>query len=531
MANQPITPQDQLTDNQDILNLDISQLFDTYMTPIDQHRVKNAGKYTESRCNAYYRVIGFPVISNSGGMHSTGFDPDLNSNTDLLSKNQGIDNEVINDTSITLKQLDPREQVFKDYATIFGAGGFNAIALTLGSMFIRAFDQQFSDGLGALDFDGKQVQFINDRFAALRALYDQPGGQQDAFAALSPNLASEHLLKPFIVDPRIANNLNNISKSVAAPFLKDASKLNIFPAGGNNLGALKRPFIEQVISIRFDNTNYFRSSFVSDAVNTLISDIQTDPTKLDPELLAITNNPSSVLQNSDTAVFNNYIKLIRAIIDELVDTIADLTNIRQTVNFQPIPDKAGIENGGTVNTVDPNDPNNKQIEISISDLQDKSDVNNLSFIIKIGLNSVPDPGSFVFGLDDHIFIANKNEQKSYDQRIQALNDNRNQVITQGINDLQTIEMIMGEFSGLGLIDIIAIQLAFFLMSREDLLGLIDDSAFTRAQTRSDLNFSGISRNTDALASLKSFETNLQNIYLIIQAYYNQVFNGTKFNAS
>ena len=57
---------------------------------------------------------------------------------------------------------------------------------------------------------------------------------------------------------------------------------------------------------------------------------------------------------------------------------------------------------------------------------------------------------------------------------------RSQLLDEAGQALQTIEMIMGEFSGLGLCDIIAIMGSLYVMDISYVLGLLDKDAYTRA---------------------------------------------------
>lgn len=528
-------PQDSFKNDQDIINLDISSLFQSYMVPIDQHRITDSGNYIESRCGSYYRIVGFPVAEPGGSFYSPGFDPNLNTDSSGRATNLGIDQKLLNNRQIISQQLEPREQIFKTYQQMFATSGFNATAIVLGSQFVRAFDRQFSDGLGPFDFDPRQSQEVGDRYSFLYNFYNKNDTQSTSFNQLKQTglLTSTHLLKPFIVYPKFSSNINNINKAITAPFLLDPSQLNVFPAGGDEIGKIKSPFIEQVISIRFYNTNATISQNVE--LNNIIDDIKNDPNNLDQDQLKLATNPANQLQNSDFVVFNSYLRLLFSIVDQLVDAIKSLadTNILNTINFQPIPNlRGGIESGATLNDPVSNDPNNQSLENNILSLNISIVKESLAQQLNAGTSGIPNPSNFVFSnLGDTVFVPNKTQKKSFNDRLQALQNNRNQLGNNGIEALQTIEMIMGEFSGLGIIDVVAIQAAFWLMNPDDLLGLIDTRAFQRAQLRNDLDFSGSSPTQDITAVLTGYETALKNVYFLIQTYFNQSFTGEIFLAS
>ena len=64
----------------------------------------------------------------------------------------------------------------------------------------------------------------------------------------------------------------------------------------------------------------------------------------------------------------------------------------------------------------------------------------------------------------------------------TLTSRRNRKLSDAGDALQVIEMIMGEFSGLGLCDIIAIVGSLYVMPLTSVLGLLDYDAYGRAKT-------------------------------------------------
>ncbi len=84
---------------------------------------------------------------------------------------------------------------------------------------------------------------------------------------------------------------------------------------------------------------------------------------------------------------------------------------------------------------------------------------------------------------------------------------------------------MGEFSGLGLLDIIAIQSALWIMPMNSLLGMIDVRAFERMKKfRKDINLGSFSQN-NIIVSLTDFEKTLSTIYKIMQRYIDDLDAG------
>jgi len=536
MANNDTSPNQSLYySDQDILYISIDDLYNNLIVPIDKIRSHfnatipvatvagsgqlNEPEYQESRCSAFYRMLGFPVVAPDGSaLYSPGFDKSLNSNPDTLNSYKQLANLVISST-FTTQQLNFREQIFRNYRNIFAAGGNNAQAVMLGSWIIRSFSHQFSDSItNPLQAD-PQTQNID-----LRATY-----VLNFFPSVSTTLfQSVHLLKPFVVDPRFDFYVKPVANRMAAPFLPNKSD-TVFDASSPNL---LRPYIERVISVRFNTKDFAQDSATLQATETIIKDSNIN----DPTLINSLGNLLGKLHNDELSIFQEYVKLIEALIDTLVKSIKIVETVTTQINFQPIPDpqngpETGIP-GNKLNPISPTDTNNLQIEYNYVSAKVKKTFSDLVLGLDTGLQGQADPGDFAFSnLDDVVMNPMKNTAKSYDDTLQDLTDQRNNWGNDGIEALKAIEIIMGEFSGLGAIDVVAIQAALWIMDSNSLVSLIDDRAVKRAQQyRSNINLSNFSRvaPTDAL---QNFQQTLTYIYKFIQDYYDSILSGTAFIAN
>lgn len=528
--------QQKFKSNQDILNIDFDKLYDSFIVPIDAIRSHfnalvpssqelNTPQYQESRCHAFYRMTGFPVVADAGNFYSPGYDPDLNTDKDSTAAYQKIANDIINNLNLTSQFAYREQQVQIFFKRIFSDGGTQAQQITLGSLFIRSFAQQIGSTTPLVDDPNKQ-QFVHERNIEINKIFG-------VYGTIDPSiLTTRHPIKPFIVDPRIDSSVRPIVNRVCAPFLKDKSQTKIFGSTTGSTDNLKRPYIEKVITTRFNNKNLTLDQG-NDVINAIFHDITANPSQTDQDLVAAVADPLGQLYSSEIKIFGDYIKIIQIVIDKLIDSINEVQKLRQKNNLQPIPDpKNGVESGidgGTVNTPIPNDPNNKAIENQLIQLSQQQILNDIQF--DTGLNGAPDLGDFVFSnLDDSVFSVNKNVDKSFQEKLDSLNENRNKDGNDSINFLRNIEIIMGEFSGFGLIDIIAIQAALWIMDPLALLGLIDSRAVQRIRDfrKNDINIKDIQSTDipDVVSSLQSFEKTLLNIYLFIQKYYDNVNNGT-----
>jgi hypothetical protein len=548
--------QTQYYDDQETFNVDFDKLYSSFVSSIDALRSHfnalatnaqelNTPQYQESRCHTFYRMIGFPIVADSGSYHSPGFDPNLNTNSVQAAVNKSIDSVIANNIDIT-NQFKKREQIFKDFNKIFSNGGINAQSVALGSIFIRSFKKQFSTtATDPLVADPSQIQNIFERVTEVDDFYGPQGFTGTTSFSGYTVLTSRHLLKPFVVDPRIDIAIRPNTNRICAPFLKDKSQTKIFQSSAGVSESLKRPYIERVISVRFNNSNEANSQVPGNVspsvqptgtyVQGIINDIKANDNITDPDLIAAATNILGQLYSDELVIFNNYYKIIRVIIKELVSSIRDVQAIRQNINFDPIPSSTGgVEagtDGGVLAAIDPlssgtRDNNNRIGETDILKQNMKKALNDIT--LDTGLQGLPDPGDFAFSnLDDSVFSIQKNIQQSYSENITNLTNIRNQLGNSGINDLRNIEIIMGEFSGLGLIDMIAIQAALWVMPQNSLLGLIDLNAFTRMQTyrKTTINLNGATQN-DIMTSLMDFEKTLTTIYLLIQDYYDSIYDGS-----
>lgn len=539
----PTVVQEQFQDDQDIFNLDFDQLSSSFILAIDAIRSHfnalepnseelNTPQFQESRCHAFYRMIGFPIVANETeplSFHSPGFDPNLNTDISSINTYQQIDTKVINNTSL-INQFRSREQIPLSYSSVFSSSDITSQALALASIFIREFDKQLGK-TSPLISDPNSTQTINERFTDLQDYF----GDKITDEILQFVSKSIHQLKPFVVDPRIDNTIRPIKNRVCAPFLKDKSQTRIFQSSAGSFESLKRPFIERVISIRFNNKNVTTNPGGS-FINQILTDVSESSMFIDTQLADTLANPLKQLHNSELTIFNAYYRIMKILVEQLTEAIKEIQKNRQKINFNPIPDpKFGVEsgtNGGKLGALSPNDKNNKELDNNIIALTQKKFLNDITF--DTGLQAVPDPGDFVFSnLEDSVFSINKNIQKSYDENIEKGTKLREAYGNQSIDFLKNIEIIMGEFSGIGLIDIVAIQAALWIMPQASLLGLIDTRALQRiADFRPDINIKGTDNNPvvpdDVITSLENFEKTLSIIYSIIQDYYKGINNGDIF---
>lgn len=542
-ANPPLTPQYPLYDNQDTFSPDISELYSGFITPIDQVRSHfNAlipgsqqvvsSAYQESRCHAFFRMLGLPVVAPSGKYYSPGYDPNLNLDYDAQTSNTQIANDVVSNNDFITSQRIRETQIQPIYSSVFSNGGVNATAVSLGSMHIRSYANQFTPGLKPLDLDEGQIQDISARLQDIQSFF---GASSSTFTAQLPIinldlLTSTHIIKPFVVDPRIDNSIRPNANRIAAPFLLDRSQLKIFDPQSTTSVILKRPYIEFVLSTIFNNANAQQL-----AASTYITSVVNAITVSDPTNQALLNTIStSALTQTGISVFSKYLKMIRSMVSLLFESQKEVEAVRTTINWKPIPSTSLGPEAGAIGAILPdpvpgdpnNNPNNNNAEVSILNAQVQQIMQE--FQLNVGTNGLPDPGDFAFsGVDDLVFDAKKAAKTSYADMLQDLTNRRTQVSNNGMNALKNIEVIVGEFGGLGLLDIFAIQAAMWVVPSATLASMMDAAAFARMKQRQDLSVS-IGQSSDIIGTLTTFEAVVVSMYKLIDAYIQDLIKNGQY---
>ena len=117
---------------------------------------------TESRCHAFYRLIGFPVVSSSYDFYSPGFFKDLNASSDEIEKRLNL-----------LKQIDSkfyqvstfRESYYSQIiAPIFSRKDITASVIALSSYNIREFASSVKNNIKLEGFDLIKPQSYSENF-------------------------------------------------------------------------------------------------------------------------------------------------------------------------------------------------------------------------------------------------------------------------------------------------------------------------------------------------------------------------------
>ncbi len=473
----------------------------------------NPDRPLESRCHCFYRMLGLPVMAPDGSFYSPGFE----TNSSLtIDKKEKINNALLADQNLqTIMFL--REREVQTRRSVFVRQNLDSSAYALALRYVRSFGGIFNKELGPLEKD-KQTYTIPDRTFETERI-----GSTASF-----NQAS-HILRPFIVNPLIADTIMPAESMICVPFLpnKEATKIDLNKA-------LLRPGIEFILRMRLQQTSS-NVDFLNEVKRIINQDSADDDESAqdirntisvitgEEDLKILQNNPAfdEIISGISSVQFNTtnmLIKTIKVVLEKLDNSIREFDTLKNTINLEPIPNTEGPEFGGNVRT---------------------SGGSGLSeFDQKIGLLRIMDLNSQQqqkitsdrLGGGSELFATSvvSVTQRNYSEEISRLTKERDNYSSQAIEHMQIIEQIVGEVSGLGLIDILAIYTALWSIDIDSLISLIDDNAFNRLwENNSELRTTEVNERHDGfimsgIDALTAFERKLFNILDFCDKIFDQI---------
>lgn len=484
----------------------------------------------ESRCHAFYRLIGLPVLSSSFEFYSPGFFKDLNGNKDEVEKRLNL-----------LKQMDPlfykvssfRENYYSQtIAPIFSRQDITASVIAISSYNIRQFSAPVRNVLNPEDYNLIEPQSYSENFYRDPIEQDPNGtylldysfgtdtNEQKVIANTKDTKALSkryHLMQPFLVDPRIDQTTQPSSRKICVPFVENKTKTQI-----TEDTFLKRPLIEKVIRDRFYQQENQKAAFAaSKPLDVTISFFKQFENIQNNEILEKVYT-GKVYTIDDQSKLIEFLSTTKSVLKKLSQAKGIIKETRDTYHWIPKPDKKGPEFGSTTNEVNAlnTDNLNTPSDEMIAEMFSKH-------ILSQSISRLPnetvdaDNGIFAFSsFDTSIAPENKESLKSIvkislDQAVSI----RNSECAKANKALSTIEIIMGEFSGLGLVDILVMYYSLYLVDKSALIGLIDDLAIERM---SKLNFKELGSRLAIGEAYDAFAKTIKNLYDIIDSLWKDV---------
>jgi len=470
--------------------------------------------YQESRFSTFCRMIGFPVISQSGEFFNPGYDKTRKNN----SKTYQI---TANQSSIANDFFDAREEYYNTTIKSFlNSSGItiDQSVLLLQTAYAPAMFNVFSNTIGfASSFVPKfytynlpQNDTLNNPFSS----YTDSLGN-----AATPMTSFSHFIYPLVTDGRIELTMMPSVRKTTVPFV--GSNDTIY-----GKTELRRPFLEQIIVDRF----YTPANIAGiPSVNILQSGNTTVDSFVNDKYLVLSSNKqvqllyNSVTTNigrfSDSEYLNiaRFFYTLEKLIDLWIENQKIIEETREMYYWLPLSTKnTGPEFGVKSNTLFSNSlSTSKDIEM----IQMIATVQGLQLVSGLSTSAIT-KDKYAFSQFISIFAPEKvSGFKSVRQEnIDSETAHRTEQMQKAEAALQNIEYICGTFSGLGLIDIHVILSAMYLMDKNNLLGFLDDDAFTRAQQ----NYQNITLPTAKPAltdAYQDLETQISQLYQFVYSTY------------
>jgi hypothetical protein len=514
----------------------------------------------ESRCHTFYRIIGFPVVSSDKKLfYNPGLDTIIDSTREInlqtkldIAANIGKEFESISNareiySNNTSKVFNVPESVEAGVLSLM-TGTSSSNSINKRSFILPQALNNFED---PFDFDVEHQGYpinISTTYCLVESKPIKLSEFQDS-NGIKPNIAitnpsifetHSHIIKPFMVDPRIdfsiwatdSKTSPGLCKRVAVPFVTDASYLK-----PSSVSTAERPLLEKIITDRLDQSNNVENAGAAiQNVTDYIKNLKT----LQSENIGNTNIKeifsNNIFKFQDEPAFSQYLSIIQGMMSALVSSIRIIQAAQAKYYWLPIPSIKGPENGCTIRPL----LLNKNVS---EDLVTRADYDILYNKIQSSMsnvnssvaqaNTTPDAGGFAFNaFFNHKMTFNPDTtdaQGDLSSRTgNTMTSKRNRVLSKAGDALQIVEMIMGEFSGLGLCDIIAVVASLSVMPLKDLLGFLDKDAIKRAEKV--LGQSLLSQQEPVLSTaMASLAKTVKGFYLIMDQIFEDYQNNKALN--
>ncbi len=509
-------------------------------------QVKAENSAQESRCSAFFRLLGLPIASNAELMYNPGYNPDQS--FEDLEKIKQTNKDIVKKGKILNTTLE-REKSIQFFKNVFSIQDIVSSVYALSSIQVREFASTFATGSTTVDnfFNIKitdQVHSVNNTsYSNLNyknyvdfdlTTIDTNKRQNASMYSLYIN-KRRHILRPFMPDPRVVATVMPQTNQVCIPFLATKDKTKFISQNNITNGPvyLFRPILEQIIRDRFDSTNY--ASDATGEYNTALNFYLENKDTIDSDILnKIFSNSTSPTVN--TTIILKYFNVIRAMVKELIKAQSEVADAEIDYVWVPVINKAGIEYGITTRNIVSKDPN-------ISDLQDCLDkdilnktytklLNDLNSNI-LGSGGTESIGNFPTSI---VNLTSNPESISgvEDSNETDLNDmtaKRKNICDKANKALQKIEIIMGEFSGLGFCDILATNFALYQLEDVYLLRLLDNKALDRMKKFPNLRTDLIdtAKGLNPIEAIVKLENAVEDVLNTMQSIYKQESTATDSN--
>lgn len=440
----------------------------------------------ESLLDAFYRYLGLPICApGTNSFFNPGFDNGYKKyqkkEDEKLYIKDEVKYEVVKKAESIFSIFDTRNVIIRNYRDAFANGGAVSTLLCClnyhfdtarGKFLFYKQDQspfdlnqenqsyKISDKKKNSAFRVRDYETEKNNVAYYYNNYIKP--DKDVFEnvpAVEPT--RYHFIKPFMPDPRCFKNVHPQTSYVAVPFLEDDPV--IIQGSGNDKKediTISRPIIEEICTVRFEQSNYKLSQ---DEINKL-DKVKESVKTYAKDTYAYLNNSIDKYTLEYKMFLQNY-DLIKDLLNKLHKAFQDIAVATSKSNIL-IDVKGSIENG-IYNNLPVRLANNESIEnISLNTDSDTS----LGFYTTFS--------SWAALVSNYINLSaggNAINKKYIPEATKLRNANYEQVL----NSIKTVELILGNYNGLGYIDVVVIITALWIVDKQVLCNMLDSAAIER----------------------------------------------------
>ena len=481
---------------------------------------------SETRCHAYFRMLGLPVTDGED-LFNPGYDYD---NSNLKDKIKIANNFLKKPSSLVSKS---RYEYLNYILKIFSLKNLNSSVLALSSKNKRV----FSACMDKADNDPLNLSILDNAYTVSTLDYNRKDMMQylDSFDKTPDDLKSfwfsdngnqrHHFIMPLMVDPRICFAVGH-TKNINVPFFllegDNADTEEQYPIPGIQQICIDRlSAINQKIQLS-DSENQ-SLNFIKDLPNLKnLSSISKDIKQNISDLNDIYTNTNAT--GNEVFYYSNFINFSLQLMKELKKHVDIVNNTQQMYHFLPIPANSGPEFGSSIDAINAKDPYNEVNDLNIVLFKSKSAKDKINLLVqKIkDVNEIYNGGQLsknksVLGpITD--FVNGPSESSHLQNNLNELISTRNQYCNKAINSLKYIEYITGEFSGLGICDVWVILSALYIVDSQVLVSLLDSRAYERMQNKV-FNLKTPPEQLPISDALKELASTIKSLYSICDAIY------------
>jgi hypothetical protein len=407
----------------------------------------------ESRCHAFFRMLGLPVVARELSFYNSGFNPKRSSTS--VAHNRAVDSKISNDMNL-MAQF--RESSARNRLVTFQKSGLDNAVYSLVLFFLKPFNLI---GTGKWDNQDPQTFTIADRKSIASSYKKSNGDEITNFFD-----SGSHILRPFVVNPSIGNTVMPADRLICEPFLKSKNDTKL---DSNKL--LYRPGIETILRSRLKepaDEDLFKSIIFTLDSQEDVSGFSSAELKTLAEFLLQENKLTSSINVSNLELINisRLIKQIKLLINLLIKSVEDIFDVILNIDWKPLGNESGPEFGTELG-------NFVSLKRKVSELEQKiKELKVLQKKAELSRKEEVDLGEFALE-------PFEDTENLFDQELAQADSQKAEFIKLGSISLQSIEYIVGEISGLGLVDIISIYMALWSVEIDVLLSMLDDAAFAR----------------------------------------------------